>query len=130
MNKKKILIVDDEKDVLFILEKELPTRGYSVIAADNGKDAMVLAKTKHPDLIILDLEMPDTYGGDVTRMLSEDPETKDLPVMFLTGMFPKEEEGKGGRMVAGHVLFAKPYDIEELVTAIRDLLQAEKTLVE
>ena len=129
MHKKKILIVDDERDALFILEKELAARGYSVIAADNGNDAMVLARSKHPDLIILDLEMPDTYGGDVTRMLMEDPETKDIPVIFLTGMFPKEEGGKGGRMVAGHVLFAKPYYIGELVTAIKKLLRTEKTLV-
>jgi len=130
MHKKKILIVDDERDALFILEKELAARGYSVIAADNGNDAIVLAKSKHPDLIILDLEMPDIYGGDVTRMLREDPETKDIPVIFLTGTFPKEEEGKGGRMVAGHVLFAKPYYIEELVTAIKKLLRTQRILVE
>jgi len=106
MHKKRILIVDDERDALFILEKELAARGYSVIAADNGNDAMVLAKAKRPDLIILDLEMPDIYGGDVTRMLSEDPETKDIPVMFLTGMFPKEEKGSEGRVIADHLLFA------------------------
>jgi len=119
MHKEKVLIVDDEREALFILEKELATRGYAVIAADNGKDAMVLAKSKRPDLIILDLEMSDMYGGDVTRMLREDPETKDIPVIFLTGTFPKEEEGKGGRMVGGYALFAKPYYIEELVTAIK-----------
>ena len=130
MHKKKVLIVDDERDALFILEKELAARGYAVIAADNGKDAMALAKSKRPDLIILDLEMSDMYGGDVTRMLREDPETKDIPVIFLTGTFPKEEEGKGGRMVGGYVLFVKPYYIEELVTAIKKLLRTERTLVE
>jgi len=131
MHKKKVLIVDDERDALFTLEKELAARGYAVIAADNGKDAMVLAKSKRPDLIILDLEMSDMYGGDVTRMLREDPETKDIPVIFLTGTFPKEEEEeKGGRMVGGYVLLAKPYYIEELVTTIKKLLRTEKTLVE
>jgi len=129
MHKKRILIADDENDALFILKKELTARAFSVIAVDNGNDAMVLARTKHPDLIILDLEMPDMYGGDVTRMLSEDPETKDIPVMFLTGMFPKEGEGEKGRMVAGHVLFAKPYRIEELVAAIEELLRGERISV-
>ncbi len=119
--KKKILIVDDEMDVLSVLEKGLTTEEYSVIKADKGKDALVLAKSERPDLIILDLEMPDMYGGDITRMLKEEPETKDIPVMFLTGMFPKEEE-KDGRVVAGHMLFTKPYDIKELVTAIKRLL--------
>ncbi len=119
--KKKILIVDDEMDVLSVLEKGLTTEEYSVIKADKGKDALVLAKSERPDLIILDLEMPDMYGGDIARMLKEEPETKDIPVMFLTGMFPKEEE-KDGRVVAGHMLFTKPYDIKELVTAIKRLL--------
>ncbi len=121
-DKKKILIVDDERDVLSMLEKRLTAEKYSVTKADKGKDALVLAKSEHPDLIILDLEMPDMYGGDITRMLKEDPETKDIPVMFLTGMFPKEEEEKGGNVVAGHVLFTKPYDAKELVTTIRKLL--------
>jgi DNA-binding response OmpR family regulator len=128
MDTKKILVVDDERDALFILEKELGARGYHIIAADNGNDAIILAKTKHPDLIILDLEMPDIYGGNVTRMLGEDPATKNIPVMFLTGMFPKEK-GKRGRMIAGYMLFVKPYDVEELVTAIRELLQDERVSV-
>jgi len=63
MHKKKILIVDDETDALSILEKELASRGYSVIAADNGNDALNLAKSESPDLIILDLLMPDMPGG-------------------------------------------------------------------
>ena len=121
-DKKKILIVDDEMDVLSVLEKGLAAEEYSVIKADKGKDALVLAKSERPDLIILDLEMLDMYGGDIARALKEDPETKDIPVMFLTGMFPKEEEEQGGRVIAGHILFAKPYDIKELVTAIKKLL--------
>lgn len=127
MDEKKMLIIDDEMDVLSVLEKGLAEEKYSVITADNGKDAITLAKSERPDLIILGLEMPDMYGGDIARMLKEDPETKDIPVMFLTGMFPKEEEPKGGRVVAGrvvagHVLLAKPYDIKELVVAIKKLL--------
>ncbi len=97
------------------------------MTASCGKDVIDLVKSKRPDLIILDLEMPDMYGGDLARMLNEDPETKKIPVMFLTGMFPKEEERKGGRVVAGYVLFEKPYDILEIVTAIEELL-GEKVL--
>ena len=127
MDRKNILIVDDEKDVLSVLEKGLTSEGYSVITASSGNDAIVLAKSRHPDLIILDLEMPDMYGGNIARMLKEDPETKTIPVVFLTGMFPKEEERKGGRIIAGCVLFEKPYDILELVTAIEEL-PGEKVL--
>jgi len=129
MHKKKILIADDEREFLVILEKELTARGYSVIAADSGNDAVVLARTELPDLVLLDLEMPDMYGGDVTRMLEEDPETKDIPIMFLTGMFPKENDVDRGRVVADHVLFAKPYCIEELVAAMNELMQSERMSV-
>jgi len=122
MDKKKILIVDDETDVLSVLGKGLAAEGYSIAKADKGNRALAIAKTTRPDLILLDLEMPDMYGGDIARMLKENPETKDIPVMFLTGMFPKEKVEKGSQVVAGHVLFTKPYDIKELVTAIKKLL--------
>jgi len=127
MDRKQILIVDDELDVLSVLEKGLSAEGYSVITTSLGKDVMDLAKSKHPDIIILDLEMPDMYGGDIARMLNEDSETRRIPVMFLTGMFPKEEERKGGRVIAGHVLFEKPYDISEILAATEALL-GEKVL--
>ena len=119
---KKILIVDDERDTLSVLGNGLTAEGYSIIKANNGGDALDLAKSERPDLIILDILMPGMDGGEVARMLKEVPETKDIPIIFLTGMFPKEDEEKGGRVVAGHVLFAKPYDIKELVTVIKGLL--------
>ncbi len=65
MDTKKILIVDDEKDALFILERELAARGYSIIVTDNGNDALNLAKSEHPDLIILDIWMLGMDGPEV-----------------------------------------------------------------
>ena len=129
-DEKKILIVDDEIDVLKVLEKGLAEEDYSVITADSGSAALESAKSNHPDLIILDLEMPDMYGGDIARMLKEDPEIQDTPIMFLTGMFPKKDEPDGGRLIAGHVLLSKPYDIKELVRTIKKCLQETKSLVE
>lgn len=123
MDKKKILIADDERDVLSVLKKSLSTEGYSVIEANSGRNVLALAKLEHPNLIILDLEMADMYGGDVARKLKEDPEMKHIPVMFLTGMFPKESEPERGWMIADHMLFAKPYDMKILAAAIRGLLE-------
>jgi CheY-like chemotaxis protein len=123
MNRKNILIVDDEQDVLLVLEKGLTAEGYSVITASSGNDAISLAKSRHPDLIILDVLMPDMEGPEVKRKLKEDPETKDIPLIFLTGMFPKREDDQDGRIVAGYVLFEKPYDILKLVFAIEQLLR-------
>ena len=122
MDKKKILIVDDEPDALFILEKELTARGYSVVTANNGKDAITLARSKHPDLIILDVAMPDMCGGEVAEKLQESLLTKDIPIIFLTALFPKRKEGEQGRVVAGHVFIAKPYDIEELLVQMEQLI--------
>jgi CheY-like chemotaxis protein len=73
VDKKKILIVDDEPDVLSVLGKSLSVEGYSVITADNGNDAITLAKSEHPDLITLDILMPDIDGGKVAEKLREDP---------------------------------------------------------
>jgi len=126
---KKILIVDDEQDTLSVLGKGLTAEGYLIIKADNGGDALVVATSEHPDLIILDVLMPGMDGGEVARRLKGIPETEDIPVIFLTGMFPKREEEKEGHTVAGHVLFDKPYDILKLATAIRKLLQEKNRIL-
>jgi len=130
---KKILIVDDEQDTLSVLGKGLTAEGYSIIKADNGGDVLDLAKSERPDLIILDILMPGMDGGEVARMLKEVPETKDIPIIFLTGMFPKreeEEEGEEeGRVVAGNIMFDKPYDILKLITAIEKASARENGLL-
>ena len=122
MNEKKILIVDDERDALFILEKELIARGYSIVATDNGREALDLAKSEHPDLIILDIWMPDMDGSELAARLKEDLITKDIPIIFLTCLLQRREGEEQGRVVAGNVLIAKPYDIRALSTEIRRLL--------
>jgi CheY-like chemotaxis protein len=124
MDKKKILIVDDEPDALFILQKELTARDYSVITASNGRDAISLVRSQHPDLIILDVAMPDMDGGQVAEKLQEGLSTKDIPIIFLTALFPKRKGEEQGRVVAGHVFIAKPYDIEELLIQIEKLIIA------
>ncbi len=121
-DKKRILIVDDEKDVLLMLEKRLTAEGYSVITATNGTNALQLAKSNCPDLIILDVAMPIMDGGEVAEKLSENPATKDIPIIFLTALFPKRHGEEQGCVVAGHVFIAKPYDIEELLAQTKNLL--------
>ena len=126
---KKILIVDDEQDTLSVLGKGLTAEGYSVIEADNSGDAIDLAKSECPDLIILDVLMPGMDGGEVARRLKEVPETKGIPVIFLTGMFPKREEEEEGHIVAGNIMFDKPYDILKLITAIEEASARENGIL-
>ncbi len=122
MDKKKILIVDDETDVLSVLEKTLSTEGYSIITADNGNDAIMSAKSNHPDLIILDILMPDIDGAEVAARLKENPETKDIPVMFQTCLVSKDGDNEASRVIAGHVFVAKPYSMAALLTETKKLL--------
>ncbi len=117
MDKKKILIVDDEPDVLNVLRKGLSVEGYSIITADNGNDAITLAKSEHPNLITLDILMPHIDGAKIAEKLKEDPDTKDIPIIFITCLVSKEEAEKG-RIVAGSIFFAKPYDMGELLSEI------------
>ena len=119
---KKILVVDNERDVLFVLKERLVAEGYFVITADNGKDAIRLAKSKAPDLIILDIMMPEMDGTDVAAELREDPVAKDIPVIFLTAMFSKREEKDAERVVAGNVVLAKPFETKDLLAEIKKLL--------
>ncbi len=122
MDKQRILIVDDEDDVLSVLEKGLTGKGYLVATASNGKDAIMLARSKQPDLILLDILMPDMDGTEVAGKLREDPKTKDIPVMFLSCLFSKEFEKEKNNIAEGNIFFAKPYDAEQLSTEIEKLL--------
>ena len=122
MDKKKILVVDDERNLLLILEKVLTAEGYSVITVNNGADAVISAKLKNPDLIILDVSMPGMDGSEVAEKLKDDSKTENIPIIFLTGLFSKEQEKKGGSMVGGNVFLAKPYDTEKLLTTVKTFL--------
>ncbi len=119
---KKILVVDDEKDVLFMLEKRLTAEGYSVITTTNGTNAIALAKSQHPDIIILDIVMPGMDGGEVAAKLREHPLTRSIPVIFLTVLLSKEEEHQENHMIGSNITLAKPFDTEELLAQINGLL--------
>jgi len=122
MKKPIILIVDDEEDVLLMLEKRLTSEGYSVITTTKGTNAIALAKSQHPDIIILDVVMPGMDGGEVAAKLKEHPLTRSIPVIFLTALLTKTEEYEGDHTVSSNITFSKPFDTEELLAKIKELL--------
>ncbi|MFA5251707.1 MAG: response regulator [Phycisphaerae bacterium] len=124
---KKILVVDDEKDMLLILEKRLTAAGYSVVTTNKGTNAVSLAKSHHPDIIILDVVMPGMDGGEVAAKLKEHPLTRNIPVIFLTALLTKTEEYQGDHTVSSNITFAKPFDIGELLARIKELLCSATT---
>jgi DNA-binding response OmpR family regulator len=116
---KKVLIVDDEQDVLDALEVRLVKEGYTVIKASNGSDAVLLARKERPDLILLDIMMPVMDGSKTAEKLREDFITKDIPIMFLTCLVTPEEEKHGLKEVGGNFFIAKPYNPQELLGEIK-----------
>ncbi len=122
MSKATILLIDDETQLLTLLADILETKGYSVIAADNGTDGYNLARSKRPDLIILDLSMPDVDGGKVAQQLRETPQTEHIPIIFLTALLSKDIEANNKHIVGGNIMFAKPCDFNELTKQIETLL--------
>ena len=115
---KKILVVDDEKDILTYLSNILKRANYRVVLADKGSEAVALATKELPDLIILDIALPgDMDGGDVASVLSEKPSTRDIPIIFLTALMRKDEEEKLGKS-GSRSMVAKPVTQEELLKAI------------
>ena len=125
MERKKILIVDDEADVLAVLEIRLTVEGYDVIKALNGTDALTLAKNEGPDLILLDIMMPGMDGTEVAQKLKEDPFTKSMPILFLTCLFTKNEETALGHGAGSNIFIAKPYNPDELLTEINKILKSK-----
>ena len=120
MANKTILVVDDDVHVLDILERNLTTAGYSVLQAQNGKEGISMAKDRKPDLVLLDLNMPDIGGGEVSQILRGDPNTRDIPVGFVTGLMTKKEAGthETGR----NFFIAKPINSQELLQKIKEVL--------
>jgi CheY-like chemotaxis protein len=118
MEKKKILIVDDEPDVLKLLGERLQKAGYDVIKAVSGKEAIELAEKKEPNLVILDIAMPGMDGSETASVLRANPKTSNIPILFLTCLFTKQEEKECGHLLGQNFFIAKPYDVIELLSEI------------
>ena len=101
--KKKILVVDDEKDILDILEAILSNAGYDVIKALGGREAVSIAKKERPDLIILDIKMPDMDGGQTTDVLKNYRQTRDIPIIYLSSLVNKTELEKDGYVLGSKI---------------------------
>jgi DNA-binding response OmpR family regulator len=122
--KKKILIVDDERDIVKALMIRLQGAGYEVVTAFDGAQGVFMAHKEKPDLIILDIRMPAGNGFSVAQRLKRSVHTFTIPVIFLTGSPEKNAEEKA--MALGARFYVKkPYDPEELLDAIKRALEKE-----
>jgi CheY-like chemotaxis protein len=121
--KKRILIVDDESALTMLVKLNLEKTGrYEVREENHAIKALAAAKAFKPDLVLLDVMMPDLDGGDVLAQLKGDPQFKDVPVVFLTATVLKEEVDKKGGSIGGYPFIPKPFRGEVLLDRIEKML--------
>ena len=125
MPKEHILVVDDETDILELVRYNLANEGYRVSCAESGEDAITQARTQLPDLILLDLMLPEMDGFEVCKILKNDPKTLHIPIVMLTA------KGEESDIVAGLELGAedyitKPFSPRVLIARIRAILRRKK----
>lgn len=120
---KKILFIEDESAIQKTFGEVLSQEGYEIISALDGEIGLRLAKTKKPDLILLDLVLPKMHGFDVLKNLKEDRETKNIPVIILTNLEGIKDVDAALQMGAKTYLVKTQYTLEELVEKIKKILQ-------
>lgn len=119
---KKILIVDDEKDIVDLISYNLAKEGFVTIKAYDGESALKLVKTKRPDMVILDLMLPGVRGLEVCKFIRKNPETETLPVIMLTAKGDQVDKILGLEMGADDYV-TKPFNVRELIARIHAVLR-------
>ena len=118
----RILVVDDEPDVLELVVYHLEKEAYRVDVADTGDKALKMARENLPSLLVLDLMLPGINGLEICRLLKRDPKTRDIPILMLTARAAEEDRIKGLELGA-HDYVTKPFSPRELVLRIKNLLR-------
>ena len=120
---KKILVVDDDPVDMKLIQNRLSKNNYEVLTAASGAEGIAQAKEHHPDLIILDILMPQMDGTEAYSLMKQDEELADIPVLFLTAVLTKKEEQLGANVEESFFnVIAKPFEEKELLGRIRSIL--------
>jgi two-component system alkaline phosphatase synthesis response regulator PhoP len=122
MEKKYILAVDDEENILELVEYNLSREGYKVKKAACGKDVLDIARTDRPDLILLDLMLPDIDGLEVCRLIKSDPKTSSIPIVMLTAKTGEADIVVGLEMGADDYV-TKPFSPRVLAARVKAVLR-------
>jgi len=122
---KNILIIDDEEDLVAILRIRLMSEGYEVMTAHDGINGLEMAKTKNPDLIILDVNMPHLNGFAVCSLLKGNEEYRHIPVIMLTAR-DEENDKFFDDVVKPDAFINKPFETDALLDKIQSLTVAKK----
>lgn len=121
---KKILVVDDDEDIVKLIKIRLQAKGFEVITALDGDTGLFMAKKHNPDLVVADLTMPGMNGWQMSLKLKQDDKYKKIPVIILSALIDKE--GLPGDAEVGDFYLAKPFDADKLMAKINELLPEGK----
>ncbi len=119
---KTVLVVDDEPFIVRMVESRLKSSGYEVITAGGGEEGLRKCRFYKPDVVILDIMMPDIPGDAVAETMSDDPALSHIPIIFLTAILKKGEVAKTPT-VKGQNYLAKPFQGKELLELIQRVLR-------
>jgi len=122
--KTRILVIDDEPDITLLVKLNLEQTGrYEVREENQATRSLAAARAFNPDLVLLDVMMPDLDGGDVVSMLKDDARFANTPIVFLTATVLREEVASKGGKIGGYPFLPKPVSLEELVGIIEENLR-------
>ncbi len=122
---KKILVVDDEKDIVDIVKEILKHEGYEVDTACDGEEGLKKVSESKPDLVVADVMMPKMDGYEFVKKMKEDQSASSIPVVFLTAKDQTTDRYKGLSLgVAAYIV--KLFDLDELRETVREILESKK----
>jgi len=124
--KEKILFVDDDPDIVRLVKETLLDEGFEFVSAEDGEGGIKEAQTSHPDLIILDMQLPDIDGFEICRRLKADEGCKHIPIIMLTGKFKETSDKVEGLVDGADDYVLKPFETQELLARIRAVLREYK----
>jgi DNA-binding response OmpR family regulator len=124
MGQKKILVVDDEVDLVETIRFPLESEGFTVLVSYNGEDALNQARTENPDLILLDIMLPKLDGYKVCRLLKFDERYRNIPIIMLTARVQEKDKTIGMETGADEYI-TKPFDMDELLEKVKAYLKRE-----
>jgi two-component system alkaline phosphatase synthesis response regulator PhoP len=128
VDRKRILVVDDEIYIVHILEFSLTMEGYTVLTASDGEEALKLIEQERPDLVVLDIMMPKLDGYEVCRRLRQDDQFGNLPVILLSAK-GRPVDREAGLQAGADDYIAKPFSPRKLLEKIRELLDRSENQI-
>jgi CheY-like chemotaxis protein len=121
MTKKRILVVEDEESLLKLESILFASKGYAVTAVRDGKSALEALAAERPDVVVLDIMLPDLDGFEVCRIIKQDPELRSLPVIMLTAK-KSSQDLERGRLAGADAYLTKPFKSVKVLEVIEGLI--------